>query len=120
MTELRIVSGEEPEMKTKLYTVHAAATHDQMVEYGAWLAMKTGRMAVVEEVPDGYAVVAPRNTVWTPGRWLAAVGALSVSPFVFRGLLIGGVELTSLQGFGIGWITAVIVLLLGRNATRPQ
>lgn len=120
MPDLRIVNGEEPETKMQLYTVHAAASYAQMREWSRQLVEQTKRMVVIEEVPNGYAVIAPRRTVWTAERWLAAVSVLAASPFVFRFLQIGGVELTALQGFGVGWITAVIVLLLGRDATRPQ
>jgi hypothetical protein len=102
----------------KLYILHTAATHEEVTECGAWLATKTGQLAVFDEAPSGYVVAAPADTVWTQTRWLAAIAVLSASPFVFRFAQHFAPGLTPLQGFGVGWIAAVLVLLLGRNAMR--
>lgn len=127
MTDLRIVTSDvepEPDVepdKMKLYTVHTTATYEQMTECGVLLTEKTKRMAVINEMPTGFVVVAPPRLVWTQGRWIAAIGVLAAAPFVFRFLQISGVDLSPLQGFGIGWITAGIVLLLGRaQLTRSE
>lgn len=105
----------------KLYILHTAATHEQVAECGAWLATKTGQLAVFDEMPSGYVVAAPRDTVWTQRRWFAAIGVLSAAPIIFRFAADFYPELSPLQGFGVGWIAAVFVLLLGRNAmTSPK
>lgn len=51
-----------------------------------------------------------RPLIWTPGRWWAVIFSLAVAPFVFR-----YVELTGLQGYGLGWIVATVVLLARRS-----
>ncbi len=99
--------------KTKLYTLHTRATYQQVSDAMVELTMKTKQVVFLEEQPNGFAVIAPRP-VWTPGRWLAAIAVLAASPFVFRFASMA-VTLTPLQGFGIGWIAAALVLLLNRS-----
>lgn len=96
--------------KTKLYTLHTRATYEQVSDAMVELTMKTKQVVFLEEQPNGYAVLAQRP-VWTAGRWLAAIGVLAASPFVFRFWH----DATPTQAFGIGWITAALVLLLARR-----
>lgn len=51
-----------------------------------------------------------RPLIWTPGRWRAVTLSLVVVPFFFH-----YVELTPLQGYGLGWIVAAVVLLARRS-----
>jgi hypothetical protein len=53
--------------------------------------------------------------VWTPTRWIIAIGVLTVSPLAFR----MWPDATAAQGFGIGWITAALVILLNRPSKEP-
>jgi len=69
------------------------------------IAMKHGHVAELSEAP-----VVVARPIWTPWRWRAVVLTLAAAPFALR-----YVELTSLQGFGLGWIAAAIVLLAGRK-----
>lgn len=121
MTDLRIVTeGDGEPEPMKLYTVHTTATSEQMTECGVLLTEKTKRIAIINEMPTGFVVVAPPRLVWTQGRWIAAIAVLAAAPFAFRFLQIGGIDMSPLQGFGIGWIAAAIVLLLGRRSSRPE
>lgn len=121
MTDLRIVTeGDGEPEPMKLYTVHTTATSEQMTECGVLLTEKTKRIAIINEMPTGFVVIAPPRQVWTQGRWFAAVGVLAAAPIAFRLTEDFVAKLTPLQGFGIGWIAAAIVLLLGRRSSRPE
>lgn len=93
----------------KLYTLHTNAPYAIVNRVATGVAMYTGRMAILNEHPTGAIVIVPRR-VWTRRRWIAVVLTLAAAPFAFRYL-----NVTALQGFGIGWITAVIVLLARRS-----
>lgn len=59
-----------------------------------------------------------RPLIWTPGRWWAVIFSLAVAPFFFH-----YVELTSLQGYGLGWIVAAVVatpLSIVRQSPTPD
>jgi hypothetical protein len=96
----------------KLYMVRTAAPYEVVHNAIADVALKNGYVVELAETPEGAMISVPRRA-WTPVRWMTAIGVLAASPFVFRRLLDS--ELTALQGFGIGWIVAAIVLLAGRR-----
>lgn len=91
----------------KLYALHTTAPFDAVREITIRIAARTGHKAVLNETPDGAIVIVPRR-VWGAGRWLAVTATLAAAPFAFHYLLPTA---SALQGFGLGWIAAVIVVL---------
>jgi hypothetical protein len=122
------------------YTLHTDAPYDVARNVAIDIAMKHGHAAYLSEaeVDESAAVAAaaakriedfvdaqkdasrnfhkvlfiePQQRVWTATRWGFVLLALTASPFVFRYLP----HATALQGYGIGWIAAAVVLLAGRG-----
>lgn len=93
----------------KLYTLQTSAPYDVVRTVAIDIAMKHGHVAELSEAPAEAVVVVPRY-VWTPVRHWLVLLTLAGSPFVFRHLP----EVTALQGYGIGWIVAALVLLARR------
>lgn len=95
----------EDQQPARLYTVITAAPYEIVSQMASVIAVQ-GHLAVVTEEPDGAVVIVPRR-FWGPARWWAVFVALTGAPFLFHWLP----DLTALQGFGIGWMVAAIVLL---------
>jgi hypothetical protein len=99
------------DQELKLYTLHTNAPLDDVRRYAVGLALRTGHRAQLSETPDGAIVVIPHR-VWGAARWWAVVAVLSGAPFALRYVMP---EAIALQGFGLGWMSAAIVLLTGRK-----
>lgn len=89
----------------KKYTLETSAPFEIVRQVAIGIAMQHGHVAELSEAPPEL----PKRRVWTPGRWWAVVLTLAIAPFVFD-----RIHVSSLQGFGIGWIVAAIVLLSRR------
>jgi hypothetical protein len=98
--------------QTKLYALYTTAPYHVARAIAIRIAMDEGHPAELNETPDEAVVaVPPRRPHWSPWRWWSVILVLVLSPFAFRLLP----PLTALQGFGMGWIAAAIVLLARRE-----
>jgi hypothetical protein len=91
-----------------LYILHTTAPYESVGQLATFIA-HAGYIAMIAEAPpDTLVIVQPR--IWGPARWWAVFVALSGAPFLFHVWPAA----TGLQGFGIGWIAAAIILLSRR------
>lgn len=97
-------------MTQKLYALHTTAPYSVARTIAISIAMDAGYMAELSETPDGATITVPRR-YWGTARWWGVFVILVGAPFVFRWLP----SLNSLQGFGIGWASASILLLTRRT-----
>lgn len=97
--------------QTHRYTLHTSAGYEVVRELAPLLAMRSGCNAMLREVPDDHALIA-RPRVWNSARWLIALGTLAGSSWFFHH---GWPSATNVQGFGLGFIVAAVVLLGARR-----
>lgn len=94
----------------KLYALHTTAPYRVVSDIAVHVAMKHGHVATLTETPDGSIITLPLRRHWGAARWWGVFVTLISAPTLFH-----FVPLTALQGFALGWIAGVLILLVGRR-----
>jgi hypothetical protein len=104
--------------RPKLYTVHTAAPYEVVSEIVQGVAMHHGYMAILNETPDGSRIIAPSRPLGR-ARWLFTFFALASAPFALHYLTRHSTgQIAAIQGFGLGWICAALILTARRLGYR--
>lgn len=95
----------------RLYVLKTQAPYRIAREAALAIAQRFGYTALLSEVPDNVLIIA-RRPIWGPVRWWAVFIVLAGSPWFFGRVWHSA---TNLQGFGVGFIAATIILLVQRS-----
>lgn len=104
--------------RTKLYALYTSAPFEIARDTTIAIAKQHGHVAELTELPDGVRMIAPRRPLGA-ARWAATFLILAAAPFALHYLTRNSNRpAAAIQGFGLGWICAALILSARRFGYR--
>ncbi len=103
---------------TKLYALYTSAPYEIARDTAIIIARQHGHVAELTELPDGVRMIAPLRPLGR-ARWLFTFVTLAAAPLALHYLTRNSNRpAAAIQGFGLGWICAALILAARRIGYR--